>query len=130
MTTKSAVVARVAKAKGMLVTDIPMASATYKDFLGLPTATTKPKPVTDELTVEMVRDYLADLPDNAARVATINAESDAVVTLSHDPDMGCATLRFTRTTFKVEQEHFTYVYTMGDGWYVRAATPDERALLP
>lgn len=128
MTTKSAVVARVAKAKGIPVIDLSMASAIYKDSLGLPTAPAKP--VTDELMVEKVRDYLAYLPDNAARVATINAESDAVVTLSHDPDMGCATLRFTRTTFKVEQEHFTYVYTMGDGWYVRAATPDERALVP
>lgn len=91
-----------------------------------PTAPTKP--VTDELTVKMVRDYLADLSGNDARVAAINAESDAVVTLS--PDVGCATLRLTRIAFKVEQEHFTYVCTIGNGWYVRAATPDERALLP
>ena len=110
METKSAVIARVAKAKGM------------------PTAPTKP--VTDELTVEMMREYLANLPDNAARVATINAESDAVVTLSREPDVGCDPLRFTKVVFRVEQEHFTYVSTLVGGWYVRAATPDERALLP
>ena len=110
MDNKSEVIASVAKVKGT------------------PTAPTKP--VTDELTIEMVRDYLADLPDNAARVAAIAAESDAVVTLSRDPDVGCATLRFTKVAFKVEQEHFTYVYTPMGGWYVRAATPDERALLP
>lgn len=94
------------------------------------TAPSKPAPVTDALTVEKVRDYLADMPDNASREATINAESDSAATLSREPDAGCPSLRFTRITFKVEQEHFTYVSTIGGGWYVRAATPDERALLP
>lgn len=93
-------------------------------------ATVKHKSVTDELTVEEVRDYLADLPDNAARVATITTESDAVVTLSREPDVGCDPPRFTKVVFRVEQEHFTYVSTLVGGWYVRAATPDERALLP
>jgi len=130
METKSSVVACVAKAKGIPVTNVPMVESEYFSTRGLPTAPTKPTPVTDELTVEMVRDYLTDLPDNTARVAAINAESDAVVTLSRDPDVGCATLRFTKVAFKVEQEHFTYVYTPIGGWYVRAATPDERALLP
>ena len=114
MKTKSSIVARVAKVKGMLVTDIPLVSTT------------------DDLTVEKVRDYLATLPDNAARLAAIAAEADAVYNMD---DYGClakfcSDLRFTKSTFSVEQECFAFVSLLDNGWYVRAATPDERALLP
>lgn len=85
------------------------------------------QPITDELTVEKVRDYLADLPDNASRLTTIAAESDATVTTTNNGDTA---LRLSKTIFQVEQEYFTFVSIENKAWYVRAATPDERLLLP
>ena len=92
-------------------------------------ATTKPQPTTDDLTVELVRWYLATMQGNDSRVAAIIKEADAHKAAQirpYDDSEG----PFTKIVFRVEQEHFTFVPSLDGTFNVRAATPEETALLP
>lgn len=92
-----------------------------------PTKTKPITPTTDDLTVELVRDYLATLTGNAGRVAAIYAESDFCRYIHCDPNSDEEAP--TRMIFRVEQEHFTFVPSLDGTFNVRAATPEEAALL-
>ena len=90
-------------------------------------ATTKPQPTTDDLTVELVRWYLATMQGNASRLAAIIKEADACQYIHRHPTHD--EYDFAKLVFRVEQEHFTFVPSLDGTFNVRAATPEEAALL-